>query len=171
MNPLFSNIKLLLLDVDGVLTDGSITYTDSGEQIKTFNTQDGFGLKLLMEAGIKVGIITARSSGALHHRCNNLGINLIFDDVKDKSAALDTILSELQISSEKIAYIGDDFIDAPVMKRVGLAVCVPDAPYELKQFAHIVTKRRGGHGAVREICENILKAQGLWENIIKRYLI
>ena len=171
MNPLFSNIRLLLLDVDGVLTDGSITYSDSGEQIKSFNTQDGLGLKLLMNSDIRVGIVTGRSSKALLHRCDNLGINLIFDDVKDKSAVLDTILSQTKISAEEIAFVGDDLIDIPIMKRVGIAICVPDAPYEVKQCAHIVTNRKGGHGAVREICESILKTQGLWEKIIKQFMV
>jgi 3-deoxy-D-manno-octulosonate 8-phosphate phosphatase (KDO 8-P phosphatase) len=170
MNPLFSNIKLLLLDVDGVLTDGSIIYSDSGEQIKSFNTQDGLGLKLLMESGIRVGIVTGRSSKALHHRCNNLGIDLIFDNVKDKASVLETILSQTQIAATDMAFMGDDLIDIPIMRKVGLAICVPDAPHELKQCAHIVTNRKGGHGAVREICEGILKAQGRWEIIMKRYL-
>jgi 3-deoxy-D-manno-octulosonate 8-phosphate phosphatase (KDO 8-P phosphatase) len=170
MNPLFLNIKLLLLDVDGVLTDGSIIYSDSGEQIKSFNTQDGLGLKLLTGSGIKVGIVTGRSSAALYHRCNNLGIDLIFDNVKDKAAALDTILSQTHIAAADTAFMGDDLIDIPVMRKVGLAICVPDAPREVKKCAHIVTKRKGGHGAVRDVCEKILKTQGLWEKIMERYL-
>ncbi len=170
MNSKLANIQLLLLDVDGVLTDGSITYSDSGEQIKTFNSRDGLGLRLLMDSGIKVGIITGRSSKALGYRCENLGITLLFEGVKDKSAALETIILETGIPAGNIAFVGDDLIDLLVMKKVGVSFCVADAPQEVKQHSQIVTIREGGHGAVREICESILKAKGFWEKIIARYL-
>ena len=170
MGPGLADIQLLLLDVDGVLTDGSITYSDSGEQIKTFHSRDGFGLRLLMDSGVRVGIITGRVSKALGYRCENLGITLVFDGVKNKSVALEKIILETGIPAGNIAFAGDDLIDLPVMKKVGVSFCVADAPEEVKQHSRIVTTREGGRGAVREICESILKAKGLWDNIRDRYL-
>lgn len=170
MHPGLDDIHLLLLDVDGVLTDGGITYSDSGEQIKTFHSRDGFGLRLLMDSGIRVGIITGRVSKALRHRCENLGITLLFDGAKDKSAALEKIILETGIPAGNIAFVGDDLVDLPVMKKVGVSFCVADAPDEVKQHSRIVTDREGGRGAVREICESILKAKGLWDDIRNRYL-
>jgi 3-deoxy-D-manno-octulosonate 8-phosphate phosphatase (KDO 8-P phosphatase) len=161
-------IKMVLLDVDGVLTSGDIIYSDSGEQIKFFNVKDGVGIRLLKEAGFKVGIITGRKGQALHHRCVNLGIDLIFDGVRHKDRVLDTVTARTGISKEAMAYVGDDLPDLPVMKRVGLAVAVADAHEILRQQAHIVTHARGGKGAVREISEAILKAQGLWDSLISR---
>jgi 3-deoxy-D-manno-octulosonate 8-phosphate phosphatase (KDO 8-P phosphatase) len=163
-------IELLLLDVDGVLTDGSITYSDSGEQIKSFNSKDGLGLRLLMDSGIKVGIITGRKSKALEYRCQNLGITLLFDGIKNKSTALDEIIDITHINKEKIAFAGDDLIDLPVMKAVGVSFCVGDAAKDVKNNSDIITTQKGGHGAVREICESILKAKGLWAGILNSYL-
>jgi 3-deoxy-D-manno-octulosonate 8-phosphate phosphatase (KDO 8-P phosphatase) len=170
MKTKLANIDLLLLDVDGVLTDGSITYSDSGEQIKSFHSRDGLGLRLLMDSGIGVGIITGRKSKALEYRCENLGITLLFDGIKDKSKALDTITARTGIAAEKTAFVGDDLIDLPVMKRVGLSFCVPEAPEEVKTHSDIITSKKGGHGAVREICDSILKARGLWDAILNQYL-
>jgi 3-deoxy-D-manno-octulosonate 8-phosphate phosphatase (KDO 8-P phosphatase) len=165
-----SQIKLLLLDVDGVLTDGQIIYSDSGEQIKSFNSKDGLGLRLLMDSNIQVGIITGRKSKALAHRCENLGIDLVFDGIKDKSIALIKIVQLTGIQAEHIAFAGDDLIDLPTMIRVGFSFTVPDAPKEVKHHAHMITQSRGGQGAVREICEIILKAQGVWDLIINKFL-
>jgi 3-deoxy-D-manno-octulosonate 8-phosphate phosphatase (KDO 8-P phosphatase) len=165
-----ATIELLLLDVDGVLTDGNITYSDSGEQIKSFNSKDGLGMRLLMDAGIDVGIITGRKSKALEYRCENLGIILLFDGIKDKSKALDTIISKTGIPAKKIAFAGDDLIDLPVMKKVGVSFCVSDASRDVQNHSDIVTNQKGGKGAVREICESILKAKGLWDIILKKYL-
>lgn len=165
-----ANIRLLLLDVDGVLTDGSITYTDTGEQIKSFNAKDGLGIRLLMDAGIDVGIVTARVSGALRHRCENLGITLIFDGIRDKAKALDSISANTQISVEHIAFMGDDLIDLPAMTRAGFAVTVADAPNEVQGRADMITDLPGGKGAVRQVCEAILKAKGLWETAVSRFL-
>ncbi|MBT3176469.1 MAG: HAD-IIIA family hydrolase [Desulfobacula sp.] len=170
MKTKLAHIKLLLLDVDGVLTDGGITYSDSGEQIKTFNSKDGFGIRLLMDSGIQVGIITGRKSKALEYRCKNLGITLLFDGIKDKSKALDKIRSQTKIMPDQIAFVGDDLMDIPVMKMVGVSFCVSDACQEVKNHSEIITKQKGGHGAVREICESILKSQGLWETILNKYL-
>ena len=158
-----ADIRLLLLDVDGVLTDGSITYTDTGEQIKSFNVKDGLGIRLLMEAGVEVGIVTARISGALRHRCDNLGITLVVDGTKDKAKALESISANTQINTAHIAFMGDDLIDLPAMTRAG-------APAEVKTRADMITDLPGGKGAVRQACEAILKAKGLWEKSVSRFL-
>ncbi|MFH2057821.1 MAG: HAD hydrolase family protein [Pseudomonadota bacterium] len=170
MNKALANIELLLLDVDGVLTDGTITYSDSGEQIKSFNSADGLGIRLLMDSGIQVGVITGRTSKALEFRCNNLGISLLLEGITNKAEALDKISITTGISTQKMAYIGDDLIDLPVMKRVGLAISVANACKEVKDHSDIVTINHGGHGAVREICEAILKAKGLWQATLDHYL-
>ena len=161
-------IKLLLLDVDGVLTDGSIIYTDQGAETKVFNVKDGLGMRLLMEAGIEVGIITGRTSNALHHRCNNLGITLVCDKVQDKAALLDIISKRTGVPWKEIAFVGDDLPDLPLMRKVGLSVAVADAHETVRDHADMVMASKGGAGAVREICETILKAQGLWENIMEK---
>lgn len=161
-------IEMVLLDVDGVLTAGEIIYSDSGEQIKIFNVKDGIGIRLLKEAGIKVGIITGRKGKALKHRCDNLGIDLIFDGIRDKKKALDDIKAKTGIPFKAMAFVGDDLPDLPVMKKVGLAVAVGDANEMVKHHAHMTTMAHGGKGAVREISEAILKAQGLWDGIIHR---
>ncbi len=170
MNTSLEKIKILLLDVDGVLTDGSITYTDSGEQIKSFNSKDGLGLRLLMDSGINVGIITGRRSKALNLRCENLGISLLFDGIKDKSKAIDKIALDTGFSLENMAFVGDDLIDLPAIKKVGVSFCVQDASKDVKNHSDIITNQNGGDGAVREICEMILKAKGEWESILNSYL-
>lgn len=170
MNDCLKRIRLLLLDVDGVLTDGTITYTDSGDQVKSFYSRDGFGLRLLMNEGIRVGIVTGRSSEALRHRCRNLKIDLIFDGVRDKEKALQEIMDQTGMKSDEIGFMGDDLIDLPAMAKAGAAITVSDAPAEVKARARIITKARGGRGAVREICEAILKAQGLWDKALKPFL-
>ncbi len=170
MKKRLANIELLLLDVDGVLTDGSINYCDSGEQIKRFNVKDGLGLKLLMNAGIGVGIITGLSSKALEHRCNKLGITLLFAGIKNKSKVLDSIITQTGINLDNIAFVGDDLIDLPVIQRVGISFSVADACDDVKKRCDIITKKKGGHGAVREVCENILKAKGVWRDILNKYL-
>ena len=161
-------IKMVLFDVDGVLTAGDIIYSDSGEQTKIFNVKDGVGIRLLKEAGLKVGIITGRKGQALHHRCVNLGIDLIFDGIRHKDRVLDDITARTGISSDAMAFVGDDLPDLPVMKRVGLSVAVADAHEIIRNQAHITTSARGGKGAVRELSEAILKAQGLWDELIGR---
>ena len=162
-------IKLLLLDVDGVLTDGSIIYDDHGSEIKVFNVKDGLGIRLLMGAGIDVGIVTGRASKALRHRLDNLGIALVFDGVADKSAVLDLILEQKQVSAEEIAFIGDDLLDFQLMAKVGLSIAVQDAHEIIRKNADMITSNKGGAGAVREVCESILKTQGLWEKVLERY--
>lgn len=163
-------INMLLLDVDGVLTDGSIIYNDAGTEIKPFNVKDGLGIRLLTNAGIQIGIVTGRKSDALIHRCRNLGIEIIFDGVKDKTAIIETIMETHALAMNEIAFVGDDLPDLSIMKRAGLAVAVADAHPILKEQADIITKANGGRGAVREICEEILKAKGLWEQTLERFL-
>lgn len=168
LNTLLKKISLLLLDVDGVLTTGQVIYSDSGEETKVFDVRDGLGLRLLMEAGIKVGIITGRRSLALVHRCNNLGITLLRDGIRDKAAALENILQETGVPASQTAFVGDDLPDLPVLRRVGVPIAVGDAHDLVKQAAAWTTSARGGRGAVREISECILKARGDWDALIQR---
>lgn len=163
----FKKIKLLLLDVDGVLTDGSIIYDDTGHETKQFNAKDGLGMKLLMSAGIQVGIVTGRRSKALDCRCNDLGIRFIFDGVSDKSRVLDEIQKLTGIEADSIAFVGDDIPDLALMRRIGLSITVADAHEIVRAHADWVTLAPGGAGAVREVCEAILKAQGTWDNIVE----
>lgn len=168
LNTLLKKISLLLLDVDGVLTTGQVIYNDNGEETKVFDVRDGLGLRLLMEAGIKVGIITGRRSLALVHRCNNLGITLLRDGIRDKAAALENILQETGVPASQTAFVGDDLPDLPVLRRVGVPIAVGDAHDLVKQAAAWTTSARGGRGAVREISERILKARGDWDALIQR---
>jgi 3-deoxy-D-manno-octulosonate 8-phosphate phosphatase (KDO 8-P phosphatase) len=161
--------KLLLLDVDGVLTDGSIIYNDSGAETKVFNVKDGLGIKMLMKAGIQVGIVTGRTSKALYHRCNNLGISLIFDGVRDKPSVLELISKRTGLPAEDIAFVGDDLIDLPLLKQVGLSIAVTNAHETVIENVDMVTSKKGGAGAVREVCEAILKAQGLWSKVLEYF--
>ena len=163
-------ITLLLLDVDGVLTDGSIIYDDNNAETKFFNSKDGLGLHFLMDSGIHVGIVTGRRSEALMNRCKNLGITLVFDGVHDKAAVLEQILAENEKVPDEIAFMGDDLPDLPLMKKVGLSIAVADAHEAVCMHADMVTSAGGGKGAVREVCEAILKAKGLWEEILTSYL-
>jgi 3-deoxy-D-manno-octulosonate 8-phosphate phosphatase (KDO 8-P phosphatase) len=164
------DIRLLIMDVDGVLTDGRIFLTATGEEIKAFNTLDGHGLKMLQSTGVRLAIITGRAASCVEHRARGLGIDHYFAGVQDKRAAFEALLSETGLTPEACAYIGDDVVDLPVMRRVALAVSVPDAPSVVRQHAHYVTVRQAGHGAVREACELIMHAQGTLEALIAGYL-
>ena len=161
-------IRLLILDVDGVLTSGHIIYHDDGRETKIFNVKDGFGLRLLNMAGIDVCIATGRMSGALHHRCKNLGIQLIFDGLRHKADILNKLTEKTGIYPGQMAFIGDDLLDLSLMARVALPVAVADAQEDVVQAAHAVTRLKGGQGAVREVCDTILKAQKKWDLLIKR---
>lgn len=163
------HIKMLLLDVDGVLTDGSIIYDDRGAEIKEFNVKDGLGIRMLMSAGIHVGIVTGRGCPALEHRCRNLGIDLVLDGVKDKAAVLDGIIQDSGIAADEIAFMGDDLPDLPLMRRVGLSIAVSDAHPQVARQVDMLTVAAGGKGAVREACDAILKARGLWEKSLERF--
>lgn len=168
--PLAKEIRLLLLDVDGVLTDGSVVYAQSGSELKAFNTKDGFGIRLLQEAGVEVGVITARSSEAVQRRAQDLKLAHVYQGVRNKIEAFETILAEQKLSVKEVAYMGDDWLDLPLLSRVGLAVTTSDAVAEVKAVAHYVTKRNGGRGAVRELCDLIIDAKGLREELLGRYL-
>ena len=161
-------ITLILLDVDGVLTAGQVIYNDSGQETKVFNVRDGLGIRLLIEAGLSVGIVTGRRSMALVHRCRNLGINLIKDGIRDKAAALEEILKETGVAASATAFVGDDLPDLAIMRRVGVPIAVGDAHDRVKKAAIMTTRAMGGCGAVREISERILQARGDWEPMIKR---
>lgn len=154
------NIRVAVFDVDGVLTDGALYYTDAGEEMKAFNVHDGHGMRMLRDSGVELAIISSRSSRALEARARNLGIQLLFQGAADKLAAFGELLGRCRIGAEACAYAGDDLVDLPVMKRCGLAVAVPGAPAQVRRHAHYVTRARGGHGAAREACEIILHAQG-----------
>jgi 3-deoxy-D-manno-octulosonate 8-phosphate phosphatase (KDO 8-P phosphatase) len=163
------DIQLLLLDVDGVLTDGSIIYSDEDSETKVFNVKDGFGLKLVMSAGIKVGLVTGRTSKALHHRCRDLGIRYIYDGVQQKAQLLDKIVLETGVGADNTAFIGDDLPDIPLMRRIGLSIAVADAHEMVRDYSDWITSAPGGRGAVREVCDALLKARGVWEKMMEQY--
>lgn len=162
-------IRLLVLDVDGVLTDGTLFYSGDGEALKNFNARDGLGIRLLVDNGIDVGIITGRSSDAVAVRCADLGIkqDLIFLGSKDKNADLDTILDGLGIVDRELAAMGDDLPDLPMLGRAGFAFCPGDAAPEVAAVCDLVTGKAGGRGAVREAAEILLKAQGKWTALVE----
>jgi 3-deoxy-D-manno-octulosonate 8-phosphate phosphatase (KDO 8-P phosphatase) len=153
-------VRLLALDVDGVLTDGRLVYGDSGEQLKAFHVRDGLGLRLLMDAGISVAVISARDSAPLRARVRELGLSHLLAGRDDKLQALDELLAQVQLPESACAFVGDDVIDLPVLRRVGLAVSVADAHPLVRASAHWVTQAGGGRGAVREVCDLVLEHQG-----------
>lgn len=164
-----AKIKLLLLDVDGVMTDGRIIYDNDGGETKAFDVKDGHGLKLVQRAGIKVGIITGRQSAVVARRAAELGIELVYQGAKDKILPFNDILEKLALTPEEVAYVGDDIVDLPVMRKVGFAATVADAVDDVKPYADMVSKRSGGRGGVREICEFLLKESGRWSAVTRHY--
>lgn len=163
-------IKLLLLDVDGVLTDGKLYFTNSGEEFKAFCTLDGQGIKLLQASGVKVGIITGRESQLVAQRARNLGVELLVQGREDKWGALEEILKREPLPLKHIAFMGDDWPDLTVMTRVGLALTVPNAHPSVSQRAHWCSQRAGGEGAVREACDLLMLAQGNFDQALTTYL-
>lgn len=163
-------IRLAVFDVDGVLTDGSLYFTDSGEELKAFNARDGHGMKMLQNSGIRLAIITSRRSRCVEQRAKNLGIDLLYQGVSDKLAKFRELLSGLGLDAAATAYMGDDVIDLPVLRCCGLALTVPEAPAIVKIHAHYVSHAPGGRGAAREVCELMLQAQGALEAQIAPYL-
>jgi 3-deoxy-D-manno-octulosonate 8-phosphate phosphatase (KDO 8-P phosphatase) len=155
-------VRMIVFDIDGVLTDGSLFYGDDGQEYKAFNSRDGHGIKMLQASGVAAGIITGRTSQVVLHRARNLGISRIFQGAHDKLDAFENLLLEMGMDPEQIAYMGDDIVDLPVLRRCGLAVTVPDAPDEVKARCHLVTRAGAGQGAAREVCELIMRAQGTW---------
>lgn len=164
-----AKVKLLVLDVDGVLTDGKLYFSDQGDAMKAFSTLDGHGIKLVQEFGIKVVIITGRQSDIVLKRAANLGIDKVVQGREDKLPALDALLKEYQLSHEECAYVGDDWPDLPCICRAGLGVTVPDAHPELKERAFCVTSYPGGKGAVRQVCDWLLQAQGHYDRALSTY--
>jgi 3-deoxy-D-manno-octulosonate 8-phosphate phosphatase (KDO 8-P phosphatase) len=165
-----AEVRLLLLDCDGVLTDGRITPVAGGDELKSFHTHDGHGLVMLHRAGLRSGIISGRTSRLVEMRAADLGITYVRQGALDKIAIFDALLNEAAVEPVEVAYVGDDVVDIPLMRRSGLAVAVADATADTLDAAHYVTRLAGGHGAVREVCELILKAQGRWDELMKRYL-
>ncbi len=163
-------IKLMIFDVDGVLTDGGLRYGAEGELVKTFNVLDGHGIKLLQEYDVQVGIISARNSAIVARRAADLGIQHLKQGVHDKRIAFEQTLEDLHLSAEACGFMGDDVIDLPVMTRVGFAASVPNGHPEVQSRAHYVAQVRGGHGAVREVCDLILRAQNNYETALASYL-
>ncbi len=162
-------IKLLILDVDGVLTDGRIILDNDGNELKAFHVRDGHGIKMLQRVEVHVAIITGRYSKVVERRAHELGITEIYQRCLMKSAAYEHLIEKLNVSDDEIAYIGDDVVDISIMKRVALPVAVADATDEAKAAAIIITNMQGGRGAVREICDLIIKAKGKWEELMNEY--
>ncbi|CAG0938601.1 3-deoxy-D-manno-octulosonate 8-phosphate phosphatase (KDO 8-P phosphatase) [Gallionellaceae bacterium] len=163
-------IHLIAFDVDGVLTDGGLYLSDSGEEFKRFNSLDGHGLKMLKASGVELAIITGRISRCVELRAQNLGITHLHQGVSDKLGVMQALLAQLRLPASAAAFMGDDVVDLPVMRYAGLALSVPDAPQVVRDRAHYVTRRGGGCGAVREACELLMSAQGTLDSQLAPYL-
>jgi 3-deoxy-D-manno-octulosonate 8-phosphate phosphatase (KDO 8-P phosphatase) len=164
------HIRLLVLDVDGVLTDGGLFFGDDGQEYKMFNSRDGHGMRMLQDAGIPIAIITGRQSEVVKHRMENLGVAHVYQGQREKLPAFEALLQEVGLAAEQVAYVGDDVVDLPILTRVGLAIAVQDAHALVKQHAHWTTPQGGGRGAVRDVCELILQAQGTLDAALAHYL-
>lgn len=169
MEKKLARIKLLALDVDGVLTDGTINIGSDGELFKSFNAKDGLGISAGLRVGLKIAIITGRKSSIIHKRAEELGITLLCEGVKDKFAELKRLHNNLELSKEEIAYMGDDLNDLPAFQAAGIAFAPADAVAEVKSAANIVLPNNGGRGAVRAAIELILKSQNKWEEVVAGY--
>lgn len=163
-------IRLVIFDVDGVLTDGSLFIGDDGQEYKAFYSRDGHGMKMLQASGVGIAIITGRSSEVVNHRVADLGIEHVYQGQRDKTVAFEHLLGELGVPAEAIAYVGDDVVDLPVMRKVGFAIAVQDAHPLVKQHAHWQTPSGGGRGAARDVCELIMEAQGTLQAQLQLYL-
>jgi 3-deoxy-D-manno-octulosonate 8-phosphate phosphatase (KDO 8-P phosphatase) len=164
-------IRMMIFDVDGVLTDGRVIYTDEGSEIKEFDVQDGHGIKLLARAGIELALISGRACRAVEHRALSLGISRVYQGSKVKLDSYEQILADTGLKDFETGFMGDDLIDIPVLRRVGFSVAVPNASRHVFPFAHYITNAAGGRGAVREVCEMILQVKGLWRSVTARYMI
>jgi 3-deoxy-D-manno-octulosonate 8-phosphate phosphatase (KDO 8-P phosphatase) len=162
-------IRLLILDVDGVLTDGRIILDNDGNEYKAFHVRDGHGIKMLIRSGVKVAIITGRHSKVVERRAQELGITEVFQKCHNKKVAYSQLLERYSLKDHEVAYVGDDIVDAPIMAVVGLPVAVADADGETVKFALMTTRSSGGRGAVREVTDFILRAKGLWETMFDEY--
>ncbi len=164
-------IKLLLLDVDGVLTDGTLVYTGSNEESKSFHTQDGFGIRLLQETGVAVGVITARKSIVVQRRATELKMDYIYQGIANKITAFNEILKHSGLNPFEVAYMGDDWLDLTILQQVGLAVAPANGVPEVREVVHYVTDMPGGHGAVRDCCNFIIEAKKLLKDLLQEYKI
>lgn len=165
-----AQIKLVVFDVDGVLTDGTLFVGDDGQEYKAFHSRDGFGIKLLRQSGVQIGVITARNSQVVLHRMENLGIEHVYQNRLEKLPAFEELVAKLELQPEQAAYVGDDVVDLPVMRRAGLAIAVQDAHPLAKQHAHWQTPHGGGRGAARDVCELIMEAQKTLDEQLSKYL-
>lgn len=165
-----AGIRLVLFDVDGVLTDGRLILGDDGQEYKAFHSRDGHGIKMLMHSGVETGIITGRTSRVVEHRVRDLKINHVFQGCENKLATYETLLTKLGVAPETVAFMGDDVVDLAIMLRVGLAVTVQDGHYLVKKYAHWVTPTPAGQGAARDLCEMIMMAQGTYDPQMARFL-
>ena len=163
-------VRLVAFDVDGVMTDGGIYYSDSGEEFKRFNSLDGQGIKMLMASGVEVAIITGRTSRCVDVRAQNLGIKHVYQGMENKLKAMVELVDKLKLTRDTAAYMGDDVPDLTVMRHVGLGFSVPDSPQLVREHSGYVTQRSGGHGAVREVCDLIMSAQGTLDAQLAPYL-
>ncbi|WP_407939102.1 3-deoxy-manno-octulosonate-8-phosphatase KdsC [Methylobacter luteus] len=163
-------LKLLILDVDGVLTDGKLFFDNDGNEYKAFHSRDGHGIKLLRQTGVEVAVISGRKSSSVALRMKNLGIEYVYQGHENKIAAFNEIIGKLRITPDQAAHVGDDLLDLPIMTRVGLAIAVDDANFAVKQRADWCTTLPGGHGAVREVCDLIMQAQGHFDDVVNAYL-
>jgi 3-deoxy-D-manno-octulosonate 8-phosphate phosphatase (KDO 8-P phosphatase) len=163
------NTRLLMMDVDGVLTDGRIIQDGHGHELKVFDVKDGHGIVMAHRAKLRTALISGRESETITRRAEELGIELVFQKIWNKLEVYEKILVDTELTHDEVAYIGDDLIDIPLLRRVGLAVAVADAVDEVKAAAHLITQRPGGQGAVREVIELILRAQGHWDSLLERY--
>ncbi len=163
-------VRLVVFDVDGVLTDGSLFLGDDGQEYKAFHSRDGHGMKMLQASGVEIAVITGRTSQVVVHRMDNLGVRHVYQGQLDKLPAFEDLLQKLAIPAEQVAYVGDDVVDLPTMRRAGLAVAVQDAHPLVKQHAHWCTPSKGGRGAARDLCELIMSAQGTLDAQLGRYL-
>lgn len=164
------SIHLLALDVDGVLTDGRLYFADDGQEMKSFHSRDGLGLKTLMRFGIEVALITARRSRLLERRSKQLNIKYLYQGRDDKLAAYEDVRTKLELDHDQVCYIGDDLLDLPVLRRVGLSVTVPGASAAVRERVHWVTEHEGGYGAVREVCDLLLRAQDYYQQWLDELL-
>lgn len=163
------DIRLLILDVDGVLTDGSIILDNNGNELKSFHVRDGHGIKMLQKVGIEIAIITGRRADVVERRASELGIQHVYQGALNKAAAYADLQEKTGIPASAIACVGDDIVDIPLLRRAALSVAVADATEETRAAAAYVTKARGGRGAVREVCDLILKATGKWDQLLNAY--
>lgn len=165
-----SNIKALVLDVDGILSDGFLSFTNTGDEIKSFDIRDGLGMKLVQKAGLKVAIITGRSSQIVSNRMSSLGVDVVVQGREDKGTALLEVCQQLGLTPSDCAYMGDDWPDLPALMMAGLAITVPNAHIEVRRRADLVTQAYGGRGAVREFCDILLKANNAYDDLLQQYL-